>query len=169
MKKLILGLLVFGLTTQFYAQVINDGMLPEVEVRAMNYKYLNSVDNTSAPVQIKLLEREVANYNVLESDLYSDEYDTYSVSFYIPEGRIVAVYDDEGILIRTIEKFQNIKVPKDVSKSVAKRFPGFIISKDTYKVSYHRDGGVSIQEYKLTLKNGDQLLKVKTDPKGKFI
>ena len=46
---------------------------------------------------------------------------------------------------------------------------GFIISKDTYKVSYHRNGGVSKQEYKLTLKNGDQLLKVKTDPKGKFI
>ena len=169
MKKIILGLLIFGLTTQFYAQVVDEGMLPEVEVRAMNYKYLNSVDNTSAPVPVKLLEREVANYNIMESDLYSDQYDTYEVSFYIPEGRIVAVYDDKGKLIRTIEKFQNIKVPKEVSKSVAKRFPGFSISEDTYKVSYHRDKGVVKQEFKLTLKNGDQLLKVKTDLKGKFI
>ena len=169
MKKLILGLLALGLTTQFYAQVVNDGMLPEVEVRAMNYKYLNSVDNTAAPVPVKLLEQEVANYNILENDLYSDEYETYEVSFFIPEGRIVAVYDDKGKLVRTIEKFQNISVPKDVSKSVTKRFPGFIIFKDTYKVSYHRDEGVVKQEYKLTLKNGDQVLKVKTDSKGKFI
>ena len=50
MKKLLLGLLALGLTTQFYAQVINDGMLPEVEVRATNYKYLNSIDNTEASV-----------------------------------------------------------------------------------------------------------------------
>ena len=169
MKKIILGLLILGLTTQFYAQVVDEGMLPEVEVRALNYKYLNSVDNSAAPVPVKLLEREVANYNPVETDLYSDDYDTYSVSFYIPEGRIVAVYDDKGELIRTIERFQNIKVPKEVSKSVTKRFPGFIISKDTYKVSYHRGAGVTQQEYKLTLKNGDKLLKVKTDPKGKFI
>lgn len=169
MKKLVLGLLALGLTTQFYAQVVNDGMLPEVVVRAMNYKYMNSVDNVAAAVPVKLLEREVANYNILESDLYRDQYATYEVSFHIPEGRIVAVYDGQGKLIKTIERFQNIKVPKEISKSVAKRFPGFIISKDTYKVSYHRNGGVSKQEYKLTLKNGDQLLKVKTDPKGKFI
>lgn len=169
MKKIILCLLALGLTTLFYAQVVNDGMLPEVEVRAMNYKYLNSVDNTAAPVPVKLLEQEVANYNILENDLYSDEYETYEVSFFIPEGRIVAVYDDKGKLVRTIEKFQNISVPKDVSKSVTKRFPGFIIFKDTYKVSYHRDEGVVKQEYKLTLKNGDQVLKVKTDSKGKFI
>ena len=50
MKKLLLVLLAIGLSTQFYAQVINDGMLPEVEVRATNYKYLNSIDNTEAAV-----------------------------------------------------------------------------------------------------------------------
>ena len=38
MKKLLLGLLALGLTTQFYAQVVDEGTLPEIEVRATNYK-----------------------------------------------------------------------------------------------------------------------------------
>ena len=70
MKKVMLGLFVFGLTLQFgltsqlNAQVINDGMLPEIEVRYMNYKYLNSVGNAAAPIEVKELERKVANFDI---------------------------------------------------------------------------------------------------------
>lgn len=175
MKKLLLGLFIIGLTTQFglttqtFSQVINDGMLPEIEVHALNYKYLSSIDNTASPVPVKLLEQKVANFDVKESEFYNDEYDYYKISFFIPEGKIVAAYDGDGKLIRTIEKFKNIKVPKEVSKSVAKRFPGWIIYEDVYKVNYHKTSGVTKQEYKLTLENGDKRLKVKTDPKGNFI
>ncbi len=70
MKKLLLVLLAIGLTSQFYAQVINDGMLPEVEVRATNYKYLNSVDNSEAAVSVKLLEDKVAKFDVRSSEFY---------------------------------------------------------------------------------------------------
>ncbi len=175
MKKLILGLFFIGITTQFglttqtFSQVISDGMLPEIEVYALNYKYLNSIDNAEAPVPVKLLERKVANFDVTEAEFYRDDYDFYNVSFYIPEGKIVAAYDKKGKLLRTIEKFKNIKVPKSVTKSVAKRFPGWIIYEDVYKVSYHKNSGVTKQEYKLTLENGDKRLKVKIDPKGNFL
>lgn len=176
MKKIILGLFAiglatqFGLTTQSHAQVvIEDGMLPEIEVHALNYKYLNSIDNADAPVPVKLLERKVANFDVTESEFYRDDYDYYNVSFYIPEGKIVAAYDKDGTLIRTIEKFKNIKVPKSVAKSVAKRFPGWVIYEDVYKVNYHSQSGVTKQEYKLTLENGDKRMKVKTDQNGNFI
>ena len=175
MKKLLFGLFVIGLTTQFglttqsFSQVISDGMLPEIEVHSYNYKYLNSIDNTASPVSVKLLQQKVANFDVLESDLFQDEYDYYNVSFYIPEGKIVAAYDGDGKLIKTFEKFKNIKMPNEVSKSVAKRFPGWIVSEDVYKVIYHRSKGVTKQEYKLTLENGDKRMKVKTDSKGNFI
>jgi len=175
MKKLIVGLFIigittqFGLTTQMYSQVISDGMLPEIEVFASNYKYLNSIDNAAAPVPVKLLERKVANFDVSESEFYRDEYDFYNISFFIPEGKIVAAYNKDGELLRTIEKFKNIKVPKPVAKSVEKRFPGWVIYEDVYKVSYHKNSGVTKQEYKLTLENGDKRLKVKTDHKGNFL
>ncbi len=175
MKKIILGLFFiaittqFGLTTQTYAQVISDGMLPEIEVYALNYKYLSSIDNAAAPVPVKLLERKVANFDVTELELYRDDYDFYSVSFYIPEGNVVAAYDKQGELLRTIEKYKNITVPKPVAKSVAKRFPGWIIYRDVYKVSFYENSGLTKQEYKLMLENGDKRMKVKIDPKGNFL
>ena len=105
MKKLILGLLVLGFTTQFYAQVV---ALPEIEVRAMNYKYLNSVDNSVAAVDVKMLERKVANFDLKSSDFYEDDFDFYKVFFYIPDGKIVASYDGKGNIVSTIEKFRDV-------------------------------------------------------------
>jgi hypothetical protein len=175
MEKIILGLFVIALTTQFgltpqaIAQVVDEGMLPEIEVHAMNYKYLNSIDNAEAPVSVRLLEEKVANHDLKNSDVYQDEYDTYNVSFFIPEGRIVAVYDKDGNIIKTIEKFVNIKPPKAIKEAVDRRFPGWKIYKDTYLVNYHKNKGLTKKQYKLILEKGDERIRVKTDEKGKFI
>ena len=168
MKKLLLGLLALGLTTQFYAQVINDGMLPEVEVRATNYKYLNSVDNSEAAVPVQLLEDMVAKFDVKSSEFYEDGSDFYRVYFYIPEGKIVAAYDRDGKILYTIEKFKNVALPYDVAASVADRFPGWKIAKDIYKVNYDSKIGTK-KEYKLVLENGKKTIRVKVDEEGTFL
>lgn len=115
-----------------------------------------------------MLEREAAAYELKNSEFYEDEYDNYFVSFYIPEGRILAAYDKDGNLLRTAEKFKNVAVPKAVREAVAKRFPQWTISNDVYLVSYHDKNGV-IKRYKLLLENGNQRMKVKIDDKGKFL
>jgi hypothetical protein len=168
MKKLLLVLLALGLTTQFYAQVINDGMLPEVEVRATNYKYLNSVDNSEAAVPIQLLEDMVAKFDISSSEFYEDGSDYYRVYFYIPEGKIVAAYDRNGKILYTIEKFTNVAVPNEIASSVAERFPGWNIAKDVYKVNYDVNQGVK-KQYKLVLKNGKKTIRVKVDEDGVFL
>ena len=169
MKKLMLWLMIFGLTTQFYAQVVNDGQLPEVVVKAVNYKYLNEVNEGTASQPVKLLELEAANFDPRDSkDLFIDEYNYYKVSFYIPKGTIVAAYGKDGKIIKTIEKFKDVKPPKNVRNSIAKRFPGWIIADDVYKVTYHYKKG-SNKMYKLMLKNGDKKMRVKTDENGRFL
>ncbi len=168
MKKLLLGLLIVGLTTQIYAQVEEGLMLPEVTVRAMNYKYLNSIDNSSAPVDIRKLEQKVANYDLQSADFYVEDYDLYKVTFFIPEGNIVAAYDSEGVVLYTIEKFKNSRLPEPVTKSVNKKFPGWKITKDVYKLSYTKEYGAK-KTYKITLDNGVKKLRVKTDENGTFI
>ncbi len=165
MKKLILGLLVLGFATQFYAQVV---ALPEIEVRAMNYKYLNSIDNSVAAVDVKMLEQKVANFDLKNSDFYEDDFDFYKVFFYIPDGKIVASYDGKGNIVSTIEKFRDVKPPRAVINSVTKRFPGWSIHKDTYRVTYHNKKG-TVKTYKLILENGDKSMRVKTDENGKFL
>jgi hypothetical protein len=168
MKRLLIGLLVFGFTTQFYAQVINDGMLPEVIVRATNYKYLNSVDRTEASVPVKFLHDAVAKYDIRSSEFYEDGDDFYRVYFYIPDGRIVAAYDRNGKILYTIEKFKDVALPKDVVASVNKRFPGWTIAKDVYKVNYDVENG-SEKQYKLVLENGNEKIRIKIDDNGVFL
>ena len=168
MKKLLLVLLAIGLSTQFFAQVINDGMLPEVEVRATNYKYLNSIDNSEAAVSVQLLEDMVAKFDVRSSEFYEDGNDFYKVYFYIPDGKIVAAYDKDGKILYTIEKFDNVALPNNVASSVAERFPGWKIAKDVYKVNYDADMGSS-KQYKIVLENGKKRIRVKVDDEGVFL
>ena len=168
MKKLILGLLVLGLTTQFYAQVVDDGQLPEITVYAVNYKYLNSVDSDDLDPNVKKLEQEVATFDYRNSEMYNDDYGTYSISFHIPNGKIVAAYDNNGKVVKTIERYLDVKTPKAVRNSVAKMYPGWSLSGDIYKVTYHETKGVT-QTYKLLLENGNEKIRIKTDANGKIL
>lgn len=169
MKNVFIGLLAFGLTTQAYSQIVKTEQLSEVTVVATNYKYLsdmNSKEVVSVPVQ--MLQRKVAAFDVRSSDFYQDDYDLYNITFYIPEGKVLAAYDKDGKIIRTVERFKDINIPAAIKKAVLDRFPEWTISKDVYRVNYNDKKG-SKKTYKLTLENGDKTLKVKTDEEGNFI
>jgi len=169
MKKLVLGLFIFGLTTQVNSQTIE---LPETLI-SVNYKYLNAVDAANAdetPARVKRLEEEVLKYDNKDiRSLYDDEYDTYSVSFFVPEGKIIAAIDKNGKIIRTIEKYNNVRLPLVVTQAIAKRFPNWGIIEDVYLINYHCKKDSIKQEYKVKLKNEDQIITVKTDEKGMFL
>ena len=118
MKKLLIGLFVFGLTAQGYSQIVKTEELSEVVVVATNYKYLNDVNSEEvASIPVQMLERKVAAFDPTSSDFYLDEFDRYNISFYIPEGKILAAYDRDGKLLRTVERFKDINVPTSVKKS----------------------------------------------------
>lgn len=168
MKKLILGLFIIGLTTQVFSQVTKVEQLSEVVVTAVNYKYLNQTDNKDAAIPVKMLERKAAAFDLQAQDFYQDEFDFYTVSFYIPDGKLVAVYDPDGKILRTIEKFDNIRLPEAVSQSLASRFPNWKPVKDIYRVIYVEDRGAK-KVYKLKLKNGDKTMRVKMNEDGDYL
>ncbi|MFX0558603.1 nicotinate-nucleotide adenylyltransferase [Maribacter sp. CXY002] len=169
MKKVIIGIVFMGLTAQSFAQIIKPIELSEVVVYATNYKYLHSLaSDEPAPVPVAMLERKVAAFNLKESEYYEDDYGTYNINFYIPEGRILAAYDKDGKLMRTAERFKNVALSKTVRHAIKNRFPGWKITKDIYLVQYHEDRGVT-KKYKIKLENGDQVIRVKVDEKGNFI
>lgn len=165
-SKLLLILLVFisGFSVQSYAQIV----LPEVKVIA-NYRYLNSVDDDKNALPVKRLQREVAAFDLKSSEYYEDEYDSYFISFYIPEGEILAAYDKDGNLLRTAEKYKNVKLPAEVAKTVAEKYPGWTIAKDVYLVSYYENKAVTNKTYKIILENGTKRMRIKTNDKGEFM
>lgn len=171
MKKIIFSLIILGFVIQGYSQEIKTEKLSEVVISATNYKYLNSTGLENASVPVALLEQKVASYDIKKAEFYNDEYDSYVVSFYIPEGKILAAYDKDGTILRTVERFKNVKLPKEVYTKVAKQYPNWSFEGDVYRVSYHDSGdsGKITKKYKITLKNGNKKIKVKCDPEGNFL
>lgn len=163
MKNFILGLFLFGLTTQLSAQIIE---LPEIEIIGVNYKYLAVAGESDDPAPVKMLQRKAATYDVKASEFYEDEYDNYSISFFIPEGRILASYDKEGNILRTIEKYKNMDLPPAVSEVIDEKYPGWTMTKNAYLVNYHDKKGVTKKEYKILLEKDNQRMRVKTDENG---
>jgi len=168
MKKLLFGLIILGLTIQTYAQVTKVEKLSEVVIAATNYKYLTNVGIENPSVPVTKLEQKVANYDLKSSEIYNDEYDEYTVSFHIPVGTILAAYDKDGNLLRTIERFTNIVLPREVLESVAIEYPNWIFDKTVYLVNYH-DNKNTTKKYKIRLKKGDETIRIKCDAYGNFL
>jgi len=165
---MVAGILIVSFSLQTFAQ----NVLGPIVVTASNYKYLNAVSPEEAAQPVNMIEQYAAAYDVKGAEFYEDEYDTYFVSFFIPEGKILAAYDKEGHLLRTAEKYKEVALPKDIRQSVVKRFPNWKIAKDVYVVSYYSEtqpqARVVKKVYKLLLQNGDQRLRVKLDGNGDF-
>lgn len=163
-RSLAIAAVLGAATTGTMAQEV----LPEVTVMARNYKYLRSADTKNAPTPVNLLERKAAAYDVTSSEYYEDDYDTYTVKFFLPEGYLLAVYDQDGKLLRTAERFKNISLPPAVRTAVATRYPNWGISRDLYVVNYKDEAGANMV-YKMLLENGKKRLKVKANEKGEFM
>ena len=166
MKKLFLFLLVYGLAMPGFAQIIE---LDEVIIYPVKYKYIYEVVDDDIDQSVKDLQFKLGTFDVTKEEVYSDEYDSSSVSFYIPKGYAVATYDKDGKLLRTIERYKNVKLPLAVSKALVKRFPNWVVDKDIYKVSYSEPKWESKKIYKLKLTNGEESIRVKTDQDGNFL
>ncbi len=161
----LLALIAAGFVAPAFCQ---DEVLPAITVFARSYKYLKALDNKNAAQPVRLLERQAAVYDVKNSEYYSDEYDSYSINFFLPNGYILAVYDSSGRLLRTAERFKNVALPQAVRDAVAKRYPNWSTSNDVYKVSYQEDK-VAKKIYKLILENGNKRLRVKINDAGEFL
>lgn len=166
MKNLFLFLLAFGLTTPVFAQIIE---LDTVVVRPITYRYIYEMEDDDVDQSVKDLQMKLGKFDVTKEEYYSDEYDSYIVSFYIPEGYAVATYNQDGELLRTIERYKNVKLPLAVSKALTERFPNWVVDKDIYKVSYSEPKWESKKTYKLKLSNGKKNIRVKTDQDGNFL
>jgi len=166
LKSLLLpALLIAGFATPSSAQI----NLPEVKIVASRFKYINAADNREMAQPVRMLEMQAAVYSVKKSEYYDDQYDGYYISFYIPDGEILAVYDADGKLLRTAEKFKNTKLPAAVRDAVNQRFPNWQISQDVYQVHYYDHKEAADKTFKLLLENGDKRMKVKLNEEGKFI
>ena len=170
MKKLVIVLILMGLTSEVFAQQKTE-VLDEIKLLGINYKYLNALGNEDVAHPVKLLEQKVATFDLKSLAIYEDGEDKdYYVTFNIPQGRILAAYDNKGEIIYTAEKFTDIRLPLVVSNAIVEKYPGWKITGDIYMVKYRENSNSKIKKtYKLFIEKNEKFTRVKTDQNGNFI
>ncbi|MDP4217951.1 MAG: nicotinate-nucleotide adenylyltransferase [Bacteroidota bacterium] len=169
MKKITFMFLAEAMMFGFAIPAFAQQTLPEVTVTATNYKYLKVVGGKEVAIPVERMQRAAAAYNIKSSEYYEEDFDSYFISFYLPEGELLAAYDKNGKLLSTAEKYTNVKMPAAVSKAIVTRFPNWMITKNVYLVKYFDKTGNASKQYKVLLENGDQRLRVKLNENGDFL
>ncbi len=172
MKKLIIGLMALGLTNLCFSQVDSNGIaeveLEGVVITAPNYDYLNEVLDKDASEKVKDLQMEVATFNIKNLENYNPEVEEYQVIFNRSNGKVIAVYDKNGDIESSFERYRNVIVPRRVLTKIYMDHYGWELIKDTYQVSYKKDKDVK-KVYKVHLLKGDLKKSLKLDHEGQFV
>ena len=165
MKKLIFSLVIIGFTAQMNSQSIE---LKEVEVVA-NYNYIEATSTGMEALPVQKMQAVVKDYKAQNIELDTNGDIAYSMSFYNGDGKVIADYNTEGNILRTTEKYKNVRLPLEVLQAISKQYPNWTILEDTYYVSYQHDKGVTKKVYKIKIMNDNKVLNIKTNHSGDFI
>lgn len=141
--------------------------VPGISLQATNYKFLKSVAGKDEPQPVQALPASVNTYDVKTLGYYEDDYDSYFISFIIPDGQTLAAYDRNGKLIRMAEKYEVELLPTTIPAAIAKKYPNWVISKSIFLVTYYGDRSNETR-YKITLENGTKRIKVKANDDGEL-
>lgn len=166
MKTFLFSLFLLGCFAFSNSQTVE---LPETII-SINSDYFNSVDTENSCNYVQKLEQALLDYDHSDlSVLYDSKDDIYKVTFKLPEGKIIASFNKDGKIIKTYEKYNNIRLPQSVLQAIAKKYPNYSIEEDVYIVKFHCDADALQQEYRIEIKNEDTKLTLKTNEKGVFI
>jgi len=142
---------------------------PKVRIVASTYKYLNAADSREMAQSMRNAGVPGRQLRCEKSDFYNDDYDGYSISFYIPDGEILAAYDKDGKLLHTTEKFKNTRLPAVIRDAVVQCLQNWLILNDIYQMHYYGQKESADKVFKLLLESGDKRIKVKLNKKEEFL
>ncbi|CAM1342143.1 hypothetical protein [Tenacibaculum aestuarii] len=171
MKKLVFGLLFLGLTNLAHSQndIQKNIILEPVTIKPLNLSYLKEVQREDTPEFAVNLQNEAARYDITEDPIFGKEFEAYEVIFKSKNdetsGLITATYDSKGKIMSSIERYKNILLPKTVRTAINNKYPGWVIYKDVYLVTY-RDNSKSKQVFKVQIRKDGEKKNLKLDYDG---
>ena len=156
MKNLLISLALIGFVSISFSQIqehaFNNYELASVVINAPNYAYLQKVQDFNTPIRVKKLENKVSKYDIKSHDIYDVAFeDNYKVIFEETKSKIVVTYDKHGNILTSIEKFEDVRLPKEIYKSIAKKYPKWAIIKDSYLVKYYQEKEKVYKIYKIEI------------------
>ncbi len=140
MKNLVIGLFVLGLTSLGFSQNTNSEVeevqLEGVVVSDVNLNYLEKVQDNTTSDHVIFLENEASIFDIKGLAEFDSRKESFKVIFKGSKGYIIADYDSNGKIIKTLERYKDIKLPKNMIKSVLSQYPKSNFLKVAYTVDY---------------------------------
>ncbi|CAM4231760.1 hypothetical protein [Gillisia limnaea] len=156
MKNLVIGLFVLGLTSLGFSQnttsEVEEVQLEGVVVSNVNLNYLEKVQDKTLSDHVIFLEKEASIFDVKKLVEFDGRKESFQVLFKGSNGYIIADYDRNGKILKTLERYKDIKLPKNMIKSVLMQYPNSNFLKVVYNVNYDEKKDVE-KTYKIQIMN----------------
>ncbi|MBJ7879953.1 hypothetical protein [Gelidibacter salicanalis] len=173
MKKMLIGVVILGLTNLVQSQSTETSIsrvkLKEVLISPIkNTSYYDAVYDPYAAKEVRDLETVVAKYDISVSEISGKKFNSYTVMFSNNIGKIITIYDKDGVLLKSVEKFKNVRLPEKVRVSLSSKYPGWRLDQTVFRVKYANNKGVD-RAYHLQIKKGKEKLNLKVTCEGHIL
>ena len=175
MKTLIISLILILFAGLSQAQVIElseakIGFEP-VALEKENSFRLNVKENYVGEFEKNPLVFMENNFDIKTfiNRVKNDKYNSYRVSFRSKKGFLNVEFDEEGNLLKTSQKFTNVRLPGKIYEQLYRDFKGWVLAK-TVHVASGKPGKPDRDVYHITLKKGNkkESLKIKANPTAAY-
>lgn len=173
--KTIAVIFIFSLMQLAYSQSKNSNSstnedidlkeLPEIVITKIGDDFSVYLPDKNPDVSVQNLQKYFVAYD-LGKDF--EGYDNYLVLMKNEKGTLTATYNQQGKLVRVVEKYENVKLPDKVIYAVYKAFPDWGIVDDKFLYT-QADGDILKKHYDLKIRNGKQTKKITVSPSGEIL
>ncbi len=162
MKTIVTGLIFLGFTTLMQSQneiafvnVNSEAAVKPSKNILINSNYYSSFENKISSERVRKFQKVVANYDLKNASIYSNERSNYSIVFEEGNNQIKAEYNQEGKIVQCTETFNGIKLPYTIGNDVAKKYPGWEFTDISCHVYYNENTEDEVI-YKVAIQNGNK-------------
>ena len=120
-----------------------------------NKEYVMAVHQKSTQRESKFLSGIISEWDIRKVADFGTKEDDYTVVFITTKGQAEVIYDYEGRIINVKKHLKNIILPVDVYRTVSKKFKGWAIVQNKYKLSF-KSGAEVLKSYVVTLEKGNR-------------
>ncbi len=167
MKKVILvGALIAGFAYQSSAQEMLDKATNAQLMTAIKRDFPELVFKDKTALQNN--QEDVNRNNAGFSKPRKNRETEYYALIRGEKRTISAEYDSDFKLVHAIVRRENVKPNMEISEAIYTAYPGWTITKDSYRAIYG-ENGQKVERYKFYLTKGKEKQTVHTDIHGKFL
>lgn len=166
MKNVVLvGLLFLSFTFQGMSQDVlfeaklNKEDVPQLVTEAITEDFSDFDVTEVSLVPVEFVDDDVIIHKNIKKDIKDGDYSTYVFKLEGKGREIDATYDSDGNLKSSYEYMNDVQLPTQVAKQIGKKYPGWAITKDNYKLE-HFHSKTTKERYKVILKKGNDRKKV---------